>query len=699
MARYWEDTFVVIDKIRAGKPSRLAASAVEKFKQRIAGYVCHSTRAYRVGNTIYVATTITFRRSEVVPLLFLKPQFRKMVRSMGLDGFGTGPKLRKKTPIVMYLIYDESQLYLGAQQETGKTERFHGEPLLVLEEKYFKFEEICSPVTRALAGIGADLFCPLSLPDNIPNTRLLLDFIQPEWLTQGESSRIVAPETNIADFTRLSLAFRRPQAGNLKTTITVFHIHVILQEIYWIAGRKAAIPRSKDSEVFGRNLQVNYLDWKFEINFMSDIESIVIPRRFYDCKLPDLGPSFFSNRLLRGYRLCIRTQFTFEGAHPQSYVVSNVMEISVARKVSVSPKTLASLCQLLPRNLSATPLSFIVVERFPRSSEGIREIARQAFRDISSDNLIDYLSHETNTVTVEDDVLAVSKINVSQNSHLAKSSKLNFNPLKSLTFGGDQGPGQIFGKDYSVWEAKPWSDQDDQFTTKLCEVLFQELKGQKVKYPYPFSSLFFQGNVVQQSSMSFPCFLGAEVSLIALFKACSHQCGGTFSAQPGQKISEFLGLEIVFSGSVVGACSKRDLDLTITRMEVVLRKSKTSIDQLHHFLLGNCHWLYDKACEEDLFWGSFESTPGESLKSFVVPLHLYECHLPEEYPSIDRQFDLCIRMTVFCPALSVKTNHQFQFEVGQRIRIGSLHFEQSEKPVQPPPYLKLIFEKLKLPGS
>lgn len=348
MTRHWEDKFVVIDQINANEPFNVPLSVARTIQTP--NYVSHFSRTYKIKNTTYVATVFTFQRSEDNISLKIQPQLQRVLRKMQTKNIGSGPKLQDKTPMVMYVIFDKYQVYHGAYSDKDQEEQLHAEPLLILKGEFFKFQETNFSMTRVVNGVYDGDPPKSSLPEHFPRFSLEAKFVQPEGFKQGEASQVVESDANIGDFIELSLLFHRPKTGNSKLPMFLSRVAVELQELLWSQGMKTDLSSDKDSllHVRGKWLLWDHYNWGFEPDFTSSSDSIVIPKRFFDCKLPEVGPTFFSHRLLRSYRISIEVEFGIEGTDNRFWS-NSFTDICVAEKGCNISKRFTSLSHVLPR--------------------------------------------------------------------------------------------------------------------------------------------------------------------------------------------------------------------------------------------------------------------------------------------------------------------------------------------------------------
>ncbi|PSK36899.1 hypothetical protein C7M61_003763 [Candidozyma pseudohaemuli] len=182
------------------------------------------------------------------------------------------------------------------------------------------------PMSHQLYGFGSEMKMG-SIHDNVTmdggSLELKADFKPPSWIQQEAYSRIVLPGMHVASFLPLSLQLVDEWSSNtkLQELLHLTKIRVELQEFRCVPDRNfesTDIQRKVlvEQEVF---MAINLFNKK-----------TMIPHTMYDCVIPEVGPTFFTDGFLRTYGL--EVTLTISNERTLTFNASVFIELNVAQK-------------------------------------------------------------------------------------------------------------------------------------------------------------------------------------------------------------------------------------------------------------------------------------------------------------------------------------------------------------------------------
>lgn len=689
-----EEKFIVFDKVDDVQTvSKILLSFPCKIGQRFEDYVCHSTRAYKVMNNVYRATEVTFRRTEVVqPSYVLTPRMKRALSLSNIEGFGTGPMLATDVPHVKYVVLEAGQLFSGPEY-WKKINELTGDSLFVIAGEFFRFKELEFPMTRALYGISQDILNVSGLPEDCSDmVSLKVKVYRTHQYWQGELGRIFVPKMSISALLRLHLVLSPPGGDSLEfPSLEIHHVKVELQELLWCLKDEEAAESVYQFEWYMREQLLLDSECSMVIDSLawSDQSEISLPISLFDCKIPEVGPTFFSNHLLRCYALKITFDVNWKEKHCP-FTLSTFLEINVATKDYISSK----------RNLVRPPSelanfrSYTRIDRLPKKSLSPNVTLSHDLLDIICEQLLIYQSHQTDTFIIDDDVFAVSNIDLleayqnptlSDISELLQEYRLTYlgcHPIlkegeafleceivNSQRILSDPGPERLVGglfiepnrytTKYTNFINTAAYELPDLMTNRTDTMIFcvqlHNISMHLVTYP------------LNSNEYPFDCFKGEVIAL------------------PGMNISQFLNIRLDITKSPNKVIEEHNFKLVVSRIRLLLKEIIRGNNCHHQDASIRTLVLLDKNLNENLTRNSFAHSNNFCWGSLVIPEHWYNCQLPDVSSTVisnklRRGYEICVDIDVF------QHRYHKRLSINQEVLIASLHRYQVRPDSLPPPY-------------
>lgn len=182
------------------------------------------------------------------------------------------------------------------------------------------------PMSHQLYGFGSEMKIG-SIHDNVTmdggSFELKAEFKPASWIQQEAYSRIVLPGMHVASFLPLSLQLVDEWSSNnkLQEPLHLTKIRVELQEFRCVPDRNF------ESTDIQRKVLVEQ-----EVFMAIDLlnKKTMIPYTMYDCVIPEVGPTFFTDGFLRTYGL--EVTLTISNERTLTFNASVFIELNVAQK-------------------------------------------------------------------------------------------------------------------------------------------------------------------------------------------------------------------------------------------------------------------------------------------------------------------------------------------------------------------------------
>lgn len=182
------------------------------------------------------------------------------------------------------------------------------------------------PMSHQLYGFGSEMKIG-SIHDNVTadggSLELKAEFKPPSWIRQEAYSRIVLPGMHVASFLPLSLQLVDEWSSNnkLQEPLHLTKIRVELQEFRCVPHRNF------ESTDIQRKVLVEQ-----EVFMAIDLlnKKTMIPHTMYDCVIPEVGPTFFTDGFLRTYGL--EVTLTISNGSALNFNTSVSIELNLAQE-------------------------------------------------------------------------------------------------------------------------------------------------------------------------------------------------------------------------------------------------------------------------------------------------------------------------------------------------------------------------------
>ncbi|PVH16982.1 uncharacterized protein CXQ87_004540 [Candidozyma duobushaemuli] len=182
------------------------------------------------------------------------------------------------------------------------------------------------PMSHQLYGFGSEMKIG-SIHDNVTadggSLELKAEFKPPSWIRQEAYSRIVLPGMHVASFLPLSLQLVDEWSSNnkLQEPLHLTKIRVELQEFRCVPHRNF------ESTDIQRKVLVEQ-----EVFMAIDLlnKKTMIPHTMYDCVIPEVGPTFFTDGFLRTYGL--EVTLTISNGSALNFNTSVFIELNLAQE-------------------------------------------------------------------------------------------------------------------------------------------------------------------------------------------------------------------------------------------------------------------------------------------------------------------------------------------------------------------------------
>lgn len=251
----------------------------------------------------------------------LKLHVEKARTRNGVTSFGAGPNFANNMLVFevlhTYHTFDWSDLEMPMP--------IVGRCFLVAGEDKRVFPGPKFPMSHQLYGFESELEMG-STHDVAPNGKRLefrAEFEQPSWILQEAYHRIVVPGMHVPSFLPLTLRIvdERCSDDRLKEPFHLTTIRVELQEFSCVPSKCLQSTEVRSQVLLEKKLFQ-------EISMLN--RHITIPVAMYDCVIPEVGPTFFTEGFIRTYGLKITVALSHKSG--PSFNASAFVELNVAQE-------------------------------------------------------------------------------------------------------------------------------------------------------------------------------------------------------------------------------------------------------------------------------------------------------------------------------------------------------------------------------
>lgn len=608
-----------------------SGSKYERFYRSIGDYITQTSRSFYNDGVFYSATILQFK-SPSKPVLsqdkltaLLQGDQENAPKELGKPYPG-----RKDDLLITYAVICLETL--SSTDHLGKYPEWflrpsYGMCVLKCDGRLFQFEPITLPMRAYLC--GPDIIPPPShqvceTSNGNYHLRLCMKFINPQKYSQSKDN-IIVPKMRCSEFLLIQLEGQKHPSRVNAPIFTVTEVTVLLLELTSYEGLPKANITEKvfRTRVLQRSRPGTCFKWELEF-FHSDPPIYVFPFCAYDCGIPNISPTYFSNALQRSYALSCSVKVTVEGVTTR---LTTFLEINVAEKPSMSKR----ITKFLDENVfgepfmgnsvtegnGMTPKNMYQVLRFkknPRDQLSLQINCDENYWEAKHHGS-HFLSQITTTFSRGTDIYAVTKIQ----AHIPKLIQ-----IKSE---------EDLMKDLEAWGLNEIGDVPlctDRLDLLFCEV--QKVEAESCQHPNNTNLsrliLFWPASATSTCLyLRRPRFTDDWLEIERVYHDRYSDLQGSNIVYPGMMLSDFLVLRLVsqFNNDYFAANLRH-----FSRTEITLWETLRS-DPLRNQATVNRSKLLLEKLTHDVSVKSYRHWSGGRYVS--IPAHLYDCKIPQLGPS------------------------------------------------------------------
>ncbi|PSK35511.1 hypothetical protein C7M61_004548 [Candidozyma pseudohaemuli] len=251
----------------------------------------------------------------------LKLHVEKARTRNGVTSFGAGPNFANNMLVFevlhTYHTFDWSDLEMPMP--------IVGRCVLAVGEERQIFPGPKFPMSHQLYGFGSELEKGSTHYHALSggSVEFEANFEQVPWIRQEPYSRIVLPGMYVPSFLSLSVivAHRRILNMLLEEPLHLTNIRVEFQEFSCVPNKYLQSTEVRSKVLVDKKISMEI----FRVNWL-----LTIPDTFYDCVIPKVGPTFFTEGFIRTYGLKITVALSHKSG--PSFNASAFVEINVAQE-------------------------------------------------------------------------------------------------------------------------------------------------------------------------------------------------------------------------------------------------------------------------------------------------------------------------------------------------------------------------------
>lgn len=237
-----------------------------------------------------------------LPLHISKEPIEEVRKKEGIQGFGEGPRLKDVNGKVVFSIARLDQFYINPIPESRKADRDRLWGLRCLQIKDERIP-LDFPISRILLDNPQKVFYDLKLLfeeiDSTIHVGLEARYKKPQCFESMTPGNIACPDASLSEFVQLQLVLKDAEfsEGSLDSLSVILEEHTTCPVAFEDEIRMLKDVRSM--KICQKNINID-----FTLRLFSSVDnSFTFPLQICGCKLPNLGPSFYSNNCARSYTL------------------------------------------------------------------------------------------------------------------------------------------------------------------------------------------------------------------------------------------------------------------------------------------------------------------------------------------------------------------------------------------------------------
>ncbi|PVH16878.1 uncharacterized protein CXQ87_004435 [Candidozyma duobushaemuli] len=312
-----------------------------EMENRPSNYISHETFACKVDGELWAVSSLNLRGElSVVPPDILDD----MKRKEGMSSFGKSPDLTDDRGRIVYCFTRMNQLLINhlLPSKGLRKDSLVGIRCLQVRNHIVPLDAGVTPLKAKSSSDTVDTSDKPRIPEDFVDVKeedtieveLLATYKPPKQYELISSGNMVKSGSSLKDFVKLDLKQTETFFCTCQGDISMNHITIVLEEhlrYQHIASKEGCVSEEvrtvvlKDSSI---NNFISHSDFKeFGTGFLHSPNVSL-----YDCSLPNIGPTYSSNKCTRSYAL--RFNIDLEcGLGKCSKHISTVMDIAVATQV------------------------------------------------------------------------------------------------------------------------------------------------------------------------------------------------------------------------------------------------------------------------------------------------------------------------------------------------------------------------------
>lgn len=453
-------------------------------------YLFHDTHTVTHHDEFYTVTGVYLKK---VNLTNNKLHIQSARKKEGILSCGLGPKFTDDKAKIVFSVTRLQQLYYNPSWSEDKTP-FWGMLCLKIGISLIPLEyALSSPLLNNSRTLLLDYSKVVELNYDDPHSLKLTPYYKKREETfMIPYARIVTPGASVPSFLGLNLHHYDTFLCICQANLRITNVKVILEEHSWCrVDSETTVDVQKDVRtlVLMDSLEEHIISHdQFKNNGTGF--TLNLPAEVYNCKLPNIGPSFFSDPLSRTYKVRVKMRLLCETRTCYSEL-STLMNVDVALESHLS--SLQQIYQPKKRDMR------LFIERTPMGSNVLLEVANAValkVKNLSSR----YIYHITTAVLRKDHVVGITAVYLSEKHKSTEmSSQTDFSCL-------DENAMIMKPNGWSLTELK-----NHQYVDTECFFDFPDLDNIRFPSPHQVASLDKRVKLVASSPPPVKHYPGATL--------------------------------------------------------------------------------------------------------------------------------------------------------------------------------------------